>query len=312
MKKVNIIAHQKIKGKLLEFLQRFGWVHIENLPEDPKVQELELQKAAPPTDEASTQLSNIEWAIKFLEQYETPLSWWQKLQQQLIITLDQLKKNAEHGNWQNICQQCRRLDEQLVKIATRINELEKQQEELVPWANLDVCPQELLSAVYHQCQLIKIPLETKDKFVLQLKKKLGEMFELSAISADDKFSYDFLIHLKEDADKATSILTNTNVELVSLAISETPSQTLTNISKELLSLIQEKENLEIEAKRLAQQLSELRLAYDYWANQKAQAEIHSSLLTSEHIVVIQGWVNTKHAEQLKQKLAQQFCCFYRI
>jgi len=308
MQKVNLIALFEYKDQILQLLQESELIHILKISDTPdtKTSSSDLDYKLAELKSTLAFLDRISQHKKsFIESFVPPKD---------EITQKDIKNTIDTFDYQEIINQYKHLENRLNNLKNLINGLRMEHDKVAPWANLDL-PLESLSCTGKTSILTGT---VKKKNLEEFKNRVSSLSKNTEINIINELRgqvYLVLVYLNEDKKGFDQLLPKTDFNPINLpSTKHTASEELAHIQKVKHEAQDDANNILAKAKQLLTNLTKLKLAYDYFLEQKNQQKTQENFFMSQHTFIIEGWIKKKDFNRLKVKLKSLTQAFelYRI
>ncbi len=291
VKKIQLAAVSSHKDKILEILQDFGSMHIENietentkaganLNKESKKDLLDIQKI-------ELDYANIEYAIKMLAPYGEKRGL---LAGPISLSDEEIAKKATSFDFNHIVKQCVEIEDEMAKAKNELNFLKNEKIQYTPWKNLKVELQNLKGS--RRAEIITGCFKTVT--YPQAKEELAglnNLISLEKVHADEKLTYVTIVFSREIEKELKQFLVEHKFLETEMPAGDgliqdylkTVDGKISNNEK----ILHEKEN---ELKKLAKNLDDLKITYDYLNWQKDKAETKRKVGNTEYSFIVNAWV----------------------
>ena len=166
MSKFDLYSFDYDREKLLENLQKFNYVHIDEKKVEDENQGVRNLDNTEQIVSTSEKLTKVKWAIDLLEKYSEKHNKIDELKQgKKTFRLDELTKKALDFDFDEHYKELSSLDKQLIELDQNNQTLNQKKSELIPWENLDLDISKI-----DDFKRVKVVTGTvSDKFIYQLK-----------------------------------------------------------------------------------------------------------------------------------------------
>ncbi len=327
MKKVQILTHESHRAALIKHLQDSGVLHITDLTEESPeldgsedLQEGLKSEAQSEWDEKETvediirgmrrDLSELEFAINYLSRFEEKKGFISGLLGDGVIfspeEYSDVIESLSSGRWQEICKECRDLEDKAAQLSAQQNRLQTDKAYLIPWINFDLPLEELHDTEKTTIRLGVVPTAVYEEMLAEIENADIDVF-FEDISEDRTNKYLAVIFLKEYEEIAMPILTKYRFSPVSLPrTSGIVSDLLNEIDEEMQKIVTEMSETESRSVELAKNKTNLMALYDYRLSLLEQEDIQNRFLHTAYTFMVEGWIHSRDAEELKDSILEKF------
>ena len=306
MKRLRLMIARAQKDAMLRELIRLGCVQFSELDED--VQSLEaLHREDSETLALKGQHAALERAVGILGRYapeKKPL-----LAAMPEVSDETLLDGSGLSAALALADEIIGADDRIRRISAEESRERAVIESLVPWLPLDM-PLDIDGTERSSVLLGSLPLKVPMDRVREVLASVTEEAELFEVSADKKASYILIICAKEALADIQEALRALDFTAQSFAGMSGPAKQCTAQSNALLSRLgREKEALSASIAEKAAQRDELKLAADRLDAKLSMSQAADLALSTEDVIVMQGWVPAEKEEALDRVLSAFDCAW---
>ncbi len=294
--KIELIASAKYKEKILELLQNAGTVEITSQTEEveefdrlKKLQETELTHA------------NLEFALNTLSPYAKKKGVFSQPE---TLSPQAVKEKVTEFDFESIIEQCKKLEEQFTKAKNKKASLEDELSILNPWESLKIELQNIEATEKVNLFIGSIPSphfqDCKEKI-----KELSALIITDVVHKDEKTTYFYVVFEKDKEKAVLKILTENKFQAV-----EFPQATGTiktyceNLQTELLEQEKIISSCENEFTKLAKDLDELKIIFEYYTWELEKLQTERQLERTHYSFSLKGWIPEKNIHKIQEKLQE--------
>lgn len=291
VEKVLIAVHRNEQDKLLSKIQEQGILHIIKTETTPTVAELGKE----------TQLSaeQIGEAINYLEGFTKKKGLLSGLVgAKSVVDQEELKKTVTTYDADEKIIKLKNLRQQIQDIEAKEKTVTADIALLTPWGTLDYDLGEIYSAKLVEMVLGIFP--GKEDF-LKAQVAIQELpVHLEIINQDDRV-YCLVVFPKTKDTEIKSILISHHFELVDFSnLKGKPAILIEQLSHRQKELCQKREQLIEASFTLIAELPKLKILYDYYLNQQHRRELGRTLMGTNSVLFIEGWVRQQDFKKLER------------
>lgn len=294
--KIELIASEKYKEKILELLQNAGTVEITSQKEDneefdriKKLQETELITA------------NLEFAVNTLSPYAKKKGLFAQPE---TFSPREVKEKVTEFDFDSIIEKCKKLEEQFTKAKNKKVSLEDELSLLSPWKSLQINLQNIDATEKTTLFIGTIPLPSfqpcKEKI-----EKLGNLLFMETVHKDEKTAYFYVVFEKEKEKEILKILTENKFQAVEFPQA---SGTIKDYCESLRTELTEQEKIisscEEEFTKLAKDLDELKIIFEYYCWELEKLQTERQLEKTQYSFSLKGWIPEKNIPHIQEKLQE--------
>lgn len=308
MTKVQIGVPRTDQEQFLQWLQEEEALHIAPLTKESEV------TAAP--SETAYHLAQVQFALEFVTRMRSERaikirrSWRNLFSYKPIASLQELEQVLSQIDLIGQLQKIRVLSDALGNITARITKLDKQNELLLPWGQLNVTPRQIdeTSAVH---LLIYLPMTREKIFLAALDQSIRTAVWHEVGRVIEKKSGIVYLEVsahKADAESLTQLLIEHRVETAQLPMSEdeSPARALKRIQSEVRSANDQYIKLLDSTDPIIAKEDDFKLIYDALLHKQERELLNQATETTKFAFVIAGWLPTKTVPSLTKRLLKSF------
>lgn len=311
--KINILVNKKYKDRVLDWLQEGALMQIE---ETDWMEQGEIKKGGNELTEknAATEenidydLANVKFAIGFLAQFdETRMSLAEKLAGNKIkVVAEELGNKVLKINYKKIANECQNIEKGLGESKNQLEKIESERKILEAWVNLKISPNET-ETKKTKTVFGKINNQKYLDFLNKIEKESKE-FAVEKIKTDERELAIMLTFSREAENGINKIFNESGFVTEELPYPDKrPREALGDILTLKHKNIKTNDELRNEAKKLAKEMKNLKIAFDWLVWRKAKKESESKFGATDFTYSISGWIekiNLKGIHNKLQKLAK--------
>lgn len=293
MNRFSLFVFESDKDNLLHELQKFKYVHFQDLKENSDYMEMGLVSGKVPENivRIDEEITKVKYGIEKLSKYDTRATGLKAMKEgKEALEFTELEERAESFKYQPIFEDLKQVGSSLEAFKSEKEKLNSVLNELKPWVNLDAGVSELSSVKQCITFMGTIPRNFRDSMEKEL---LENQYTYYEIIGEEKGSIYFLaISAKEEADSTMEILRNHGFTEVKLGIKDVPIKEINDI-KNRMKLIEEEEcNCGKQLTEFSKHLPDMELLYDYYMNYKLRTASSENFLMAGNVNIIEGYVPT--------------------
>ncbi len=308
LKKIEIVALNRTREKLLDILQGQGSVHIISISDSfSEFPALTHRKDSSLLSENTGLLGQIDYSLNYLKRFST-------LKKGILESLKETPMKVSKGDIQSLLSDFnledkiktyQKMEKNINALDTERLELNGKLKDLSPWQALDVPLKYVIegSKFLDFCPFL-VPIEQIESFKKSFEpiSSFAELYQIQDMEIRRSF---IIAALKSKRSKVEELLHSFEIVPATLpSIDETPAKIDRKIRERIDEIKVEKIALENEGKRLLADLDKLRVLYDYYYNNEAKAEVQKRFGFTEQAFVITGWIKETDINELIQNLNQ--------
>lgn len=296
--KFNLYSFENKREILLKALQKFKYVHFNNLERIDDNEEIELEKVEVPEEMLvlDEKILQTDWAINLLKTYKPKKSSIQSMKEgNETLTLLELTNRAEAFDFDMNYNALYELSEKRASFEQKIQSLNSQIDELTPWREVPYELKELESTRSVEIRLGTIPTKYLADLNNDLDKLENSMVEV--VSERSKISYLILIADINELEEVEDAIRRNGFSQVRL-------RTEDKVENAIFALEEEKKFTEAEIKKTSEQiysyfnlLEDFTIYYEYLRNKKLRLVSSENFLKTDQIDLIEGYIPSKKKDE---------------
>lgn len=296
IKKIELIAISKHKSSILDTLQNFGTVEVNNLSEE----ESEFKKIEQ-LQKTELTYANLAFAIQVLSPYAEKKSLFAQAE---TLSTEEVKKRVEEFDFESVITNCSESEEMLTKAKNKINSLDTELEALDPWKNLEIVIPNICETATINVMVGSMPTPEYANFKEELK-TLSVLTESKTVSADEKTTHFYVIFDKKLKEEVRGLLAENKFAQAELPKTE---KSVKEYIQELKEEKKEQEKITEKSKKelttLAKTIEELKIAHDWFGWELEKLETERKFNNTESSFVITGWIPSANIQKLEEELSK--------
>lgn len=293
MSKFNLLAFDSNREDLLHELQKFDYVHFQDLKEDSELEDYELENIEDPESivAINEEINKVKYGIDILSRYEEKQSALKAMQEGMeTMEYTELEERALKIDYQSICNQIIKLTSEIEKLSQDIGKINVEIEELSPWIKLETPIKDLKAFRQVELMVGTVPNRLKQKLSEELVSTKYTYYEI--LSEDKENLYVLIMTSKEEEEIIKEILRKYSYSNVKIGIEGEPALKITELKEEISSKKEEISSCKEQLSSLAGENSNLQIVYEYLKNNKLKITESENFLTTDSVNVIEGYVPT--------------------
>ena len=313
MSKFNLLVFAEEKDRLLKELQKFQYVHFQNLKKDEELLEMGLDEISVPGRLASIneEIKNVSAGIQLLMDYTEKKSGIQELKEgKETLEFSGLEKRAGEIDYLPIIEKIRKLHLQKERIENEIAACQAEIDELQPWEKLDVSFADFTSLKQCQSWLGVIPGKRLEQFQDDIRNTHHVYYEL--INTDQEHAYILVFSHKSDTEQTLDLLRSHGFTGVNFSYSGKPADEIVTLKNKIRQLQEDIVAIENQLEELSIHLYELEIIYEYLMNKKIRLAAQENFLQTENIVVIEGYIPAEMEEEFQNIVKEELNNIYYL
>ena len=291
MKRFSLLVFDSDKDSLLHNLQKFNFVHFQDLYEDSELMELGLDRAKVPEKivEIDEEINKIKFGIDTLAKYDTRASGIKAMKiGKETLEFSELEEKAKNIDYLPVYQALKENNANMEALRREKEQYQGSLSELRPWVNLDVAINSLSSIERCDIFLGTIPKRQQAEIDRAL---LDTQYTYFEIVGEEKGNLYVLVMTPDiEAETTASILRSNNFSEVKLGIKGIPQEEVASLQNNIANIDKKLEDCKELLVKLSEQLPGLEMVYDYLMNMRLRSASSEKFLTAGDIQVIEGYV----------------------
>lgn len=302
-KRLTLCGLNKDRKKVLELIQRLGVVEVRKAKKDGKIfkrKDVSSQKA---TFEKSANV--IEQALSIMEKVvDDKRSFFEKMDGRIHIKTSEFESaTKEHSKIYDKANDIVNLQKESIELTNNIPRLELQIEALKPWLSFDL-PLNFEGTANTKAFIgqIKAPMNELELYdaIASYDKGL-EAVNIDVISSSNELTCLCVVCSNDIAVKVQEALVG--LEFVRAPYTGTnPHQEVERLKDEISEANNRIEAINDELKSYAGSINNMRLVHDFYAMRAGKYDILSSIVQSDHVFVIRGYIAEPYIENFKKAI----------
>lgn len=254
-------------------------------------------------DELEDQYGQVEWALKFLEEYIPKKGLFEKLRQPIKqYTMRDLAETSQNYPWQKTCQTLRKYDKRLRLIEQNRRDLLTQETELTIWQYFKERPAALTQLKQSGGFLGSMPNSEYNTLIREAEKQ--PLLYIETIYQSQTNTYLLVLFHKEIKNKAGSLLRKVAFEQYTYPYDGLPAEDLQQVKQQSQQLNDEEKEIKQQLKQMIDDQDALSVVAEYLDSKIIRKKNNEQLLRSQHAVAISGWVAIEDTAAMENTVAQ--------
>lgn len=304
MSKFSLFAFDSQREELLHELQKFEYVHFNNINEDESLEEIGLSSVEIPESVVAIDenISKVKYSIDILSQYDKRETGIRAMKEgTATFNLAELENFAIELDTDSIYEEVKSIWEDKEAIVQEIDNLKTSIIELQPWLALDMPITELKKFEKAEVIMGTISKKLKDNLDESLMETEYTYFE---VIGEDKDNLNVLaLTSKEESEQVIEILRKSGFAEVELDIENTPKEAVSAKESKIADLSKERDKLDDQLEKLSEKsLGNMEVAYDYYTNEKLRVESSQKFAKTNTLNVIEGYVPSEMEDDFSKRV----------
>ena len=296
IKKIQLLATDAHKAKILEILQNSGVVDIQEIEEKAAYQNLDkLQK----TELTYTKLEHI---ITLLADYGKKQGLFAA---PIEMTIKEIEEKEKDFNYEELLEKSAKEEEIIAEAVNLIATSESEITLYKSWKKMEIKLQNIANTDTTAEKIGSVKTAFYNEMLDSLN-KVSDLVSVEKINTDDQNTYFVLIFSKELVGEIQPILSENKFSETEMPNYEGKLSNYLGEQKENITKGKEKiKKAKSELTELAKSLDDMKIVYDYFGWQKEKLEAEKNFGETDHTFVLEAWVPTKHIDKLKEDLEKE-------
>jgi len=304
IRKIQIIGHNSIRESVIELLQKWGVVEINDLRKELSEDYfMELRQGSVFED----RLRKVEYLLEFLANFEEKPGFLGSLNQgKVILDRVELANILQTFKLDGIYSQCKTLEEWFRKLEIERKRLYEQRTTLIPWEGLLANLSELADTEKARVVPGIVPVKGYQRFLSELEKNSLPTYWWE-VGRDKTSVYMVLVFLKEDKETISPLLKKYEFhEILLPEVNLSPKELLEEIEKGIGKTEKSEEELKREASSLLRHKAQLMAFHDHYYNLQKKEEAGNFLARTSGSFFLSGWIEESKVGQVKKTLEEKY------
>lgn len=299
MSKFDLYSFDYDREKLLEDLQKFNYVHIDEKKVEDENQGVRNLDNSEQIVSTSEKLTKVKWAIDLLEKYSEKHNKIDELKQgKKTFRLDELTKKALDFDFDEHYKELSSLDKQLTELDQNNQTLNQKKSELTPWEKLDLDISKI-----DDFERVKVVTGTvSDKFIDQLKLNTKDIEDIYIEEISRNLGFVYLLVICKDYEKAQDILRDNGFVNINIKANGLVKDEIRNIDEQIIANKKQYKEIEDQIKSKTDLTEQFKIYHDYLENNSLKEEATSKIKRTDKIDIIEGYVPTDKEKDFENVL----------
>lgn len=299
MSKFDLYSFDYDREKLLEDLQKFNYVHIDEKKVEDENQGVKNLDNSEQIVSTSEKLTKVKWAIDLLEKYSEKHNKIDELKRgKKTFRLDELTKKALDFDFDEHYKELSSLDKQLTELDQNNQTLNQKKSELTPWENLDLDISKI-----DDFERVKVVTGTiSDKFIDQLKLNTKDIEDIYIEEISRNSGFVYLLVICKNYEKAQDILRDNGFVNINIKANGLVKDEIRNIDEQIIANKKQYKEIEDQIKSKTDLTEQFKIYHDYLENNSLKEEATSKIKRTDKIDIIEGYVPTDKEKDFENVL----------
>lgn len=303
MSNFSLFAFDSDRSSLLHELQKFKYVHFQDLDKEEGLKEIGLENVEVPEALVAVdeEMSKINYCIDIFSNFYTRETGLKALKEgKRNFEFHELEEKANSIDYNPIYQQLRGTWSKREELMQEIDRLKTKIQEYTPWKGLNSPIKDLEGFKQSVIYMGTIPKKLRPRLEEEL---LNTEYSYTEIVSEDKENT-YLISLtsREEAESLHEILRNNNFSSVTLMGEKTPEQEISAINDEIKRLEDEVKVCENNCNTLSENLPDFEVVSEYLNNKKLRVASSENFVKTKEVNVIKGYVPTDMVQTFEDSI----------
>lgn len=304
MNKFNLYSFDSNREYLLKALQKFKYVHFNDLEKNENetefLEEVEIPDELLKIDE---DISKTTWAINLLRKFEEKKSSIQSLKEgNKSYTLLELTEKAENFDFEKYYNELYELSEKRISFEQEIQSLDAQIAELKPWEKIPVSLSELNNFKSTNISMGTIPSKYLNDFYEDIKDL--ELTEVIEVNRALKMTYLVVITSVDESDEIQEAMRKNGFSQSVLKADKLIKDKIVFLEEEKRFRNTKISEIDETILKNSDQLENFRIYYEYLRNTKLRYAASENFLKTEQVDLIEGYVPEDKKEEFLNLLKE--------
>ena len=289
MKKFNLYSFETNRDFLLKNLQKFKYVHFNNL--DSLDEEIELDKVqlSEKALEVDENIVKAEWTINLLSKFEEKKSSIEELKEGLkSISLGELSERAGKFDFEEKYESLYKLTEQKALLEQKIQSVNSDISELMPWQNLDVSVDEIENFKDVRVKFGNIATKYLDGLMEDINNL--NLTTVDIISQADKLTYMVILSDASEAEPLDNAIRDNGFSQMRIKAEGKVQDKIDELNGDIAKLKDDIDIIEKAIEEYVKYIEDFRVYYEYLRNTKLRMASSQNFLKTEQVDIIEGYV----------------------
>lgn len=291
MTKFSLFSFAESRKELIDELQRFEYIHFSDTKDIAEEQNLQTVEVPKSIEDNDRELSRVKWILDVLKPREEKQSKLASIKEGLKwYTIDELKEKGSQVEYDSLYDELKSHTIRIDEIDQEIKYRQGLINELIPWLPLESEISDLSSTPTVKVLTGTIPTKKLSDVSIALEAYDGMHFE--AVSEVKNNTYIVALVLNEQYNDVIEVLRQNSFNNVTIPGSDTAKVETENHEAAILSLTQEKEEVNSKINANTKRIDDIELAYEYLSNQKLELSSMENFIGLKEVDIVNGYIPT--------------------
>lgn len=268
-------------------------------------------------EELDSKIGQVGFCLKSFSRFHKKGVLESLLPGKVEVGFDEYQKVVEDFPLDRVYESCRRREEKLRELGAEAEKLQTRCQELLPWKELGVTPEELDGTENVELLLVRVARRLFDS----LRKEVEEIGFLKIVEETKNAVFCLVICLREDRDSVDAVLKDCACAVVRLPevndIPPTPidkrgsrdiklGEIRERIDLRLMQIEESVGNFNKETEKASSDIAPLLILHDHLSNVRERREVLGELGATQSVFVLDGWVRRKDLDSVAMKMERSF------
>lgn len=306
MSKFNLFSFDYDRAKLLKNLQKFEYVHFNDLKENgnEEYEGLDKVKVTDEISEINEDFAKAKWAINILNNYiKKPGTVAALKEGQKEYTFDQLNKMAESFDFEGHYNSLKDVSDRLNAKEQDLQKNEGLIEELQPWKNLKITISDFNE--FDKVVAVSGTIPTKNMELVKESIKDLESSYLETISSVDNTVYVIGLSTEDEGQELVDTLRKLGFAQVTLKGHKKVQEEIDDLENKVKLIREDIADIQDEMKEKTKDLENFQIFHDYLENKQLKISSGENFLKTEKVNIIEGYVPTNKVDKFKKVINKE-------
>ncbi len=303
MSSFSLFTFDSDRDRLLQELQKFGYVHFTDLRADAALAEEGLKTLETPPDLSliDEKIQSVKYALDLLKQYDDRETGMKAMiKGKNSFTFQELEDKVAGFDYDPIISEFRKLTGKTDQLSQEEMKLKALTEELRPWKKLDYEVRSLRDFNFSEVFTGTVPKKLLDKLKGDMAHLEETYFEILSEGKDE--AYIIGITSTKEREEFNEILRNNSYGSLSIPAEGIPSEEMEKVRRDIEQIKAERAKIRSEIKAMAKYLPQFEEVYEYLQNRKLRYAAETNFMKTENVNVLSGFVPTDMVAEFRKSV----------